>query len=620
METRTLFFLLITFLTGWMGLSADPVTLKRVEPSSWWIGMKNPNLQILVYGDQIGTTNVTMNIPGVLFKGVTKVENNNYLFLNLEITSNAKPGNYEIEFTKDNKLVVKTTFQLFERREGSDLRKGFDASDVIYLIMSDRFSNGVLSNDSTSDTYEKPDRKNPNGRHGGDIQGIINHLDYLKDLGVTAVWNTPMMEDNMQVGSYHTYAITDYYRIDPRYGSNDDYKRLSAELHSRNMKLIMDVVPNHCGLNYYWMKDLPTKDWVHQWDKFTRSNYHTSTIYDPYASDYDRKQDLDGWFDTSMPDLNQDNPLVLTYLIQNTVWWIEFANLDGLRVDTYPYNSTLKIAEWSKAIRTEYPDINIMGECWVNTTQEVGYWQTGSNNRDGYDSQLPTVMDFPLREIFEHAFNEQVGWSQGITRFYNHFTLDFAIPNTNHLLIFTENHDTPRFNELIDCDINKFKMAYTILFTIRGIPEIYYGSEIMMRGDKSKGDGDIRRDFPGGWPGDTRNAFNANERTTLENDAFSFMRKLIHFRESNPVISWGKTMQFIPKDNYYVYFRYNNEKTIMVILNNNLFGSTKIDTNRFSEIMSGFTSGYDVISEKKLTDLSMIEIPAKTSMIIELSK
>ncbi|HEY4788194.1 MAG TPA: cyclomaltodextrinase C-terminal domain-containing protein, partial [Bacteroidales bacterium] len=345
-----------------------------------------------------------------------------------------------------------------------------------------------------------------------------------------------------------------------------------------------------------------------------------STIYDPYASEADKSLNLNGWFDYSMPDMNQNNPLLLTYLVQNAVWWIEYANLDGLRVDTYPYNNPVKMAEWTKAVLSEYPNLNIMGECWVHSPQEIAYWQAGTKNFDGYVSTLPTVMDFALHDVFSSAINDEDDGLNGIRKFYNHFTLDFAYTNPKNLLIFTENHDTQRFNKTINGDLNKFKIAYTLLFTIRGIPEIYYGSEVMMTGDKKKGDGDIRHDFPGGWPNDKRNAFTAAGRTAHEDSAFNFMKKLLNWRKANPVIFTGKTMQFIPFNGCYVYFRYNDEKTVMVVINNHDKEPRKLYTKRFAERMMDFTKGYDIISDKQINNLSIIDIPPKTSMIIELSK
>jgi len=343
------------------------------------------------------------------------------------------------------------------------------------------------------------------------------------------------------------------------------------------MKLIMDVVTNHCGSNHWWMKDLPMQDWVHQFKEFTRTNYQISTTYDPYASDYDKKLNFDGWFDTTMPDLNQDNLHLLTYLTQNTIWWIEYANLDGIRIDTYPYNNPWKIAQWSKDVRAEYPNLNIVGECWVHSPQEISYWQSGTKNFDGYDSQLPVVMDFALHDVFLQAMNEDDSWGSGTRRFYNHFTLDYVYPRPQDLLIFTENHDTQRFYEVIKGDMRKFKIAYAVLFTIRGIPQFYYGSEIAMPGNKDKGDGDIRRDFPGGWPSDQHNAFTSEGRTAQEAEAFNYIKKLLNWRKANAVIHSGKTKQFISQDNCYVYFRYNDQKTVMVAINNHNTESRTLD-------------------------------------------
>ncbi|HEX2936323.1 MAG TPA: glycoside hydrolase family 13 protein [Bacteroidales bacterium] len=592
----------------------------RVEPAFWWVNMENPKLQVLVHAKDIGTTVPQFSYAGVTLDSVVKPTSKNYLFLYLSVKPGAMPGKFDIQFMQKGKAIAKYAYELKDRRPGSAERSTYNTSDVIYLLMPDRFSNGNPANDQAPDMIEKLDRANPGGRHGGDIQGIINHLDYLKDLGFTAIWSTPLMEDNMDSYSYHTYAITDYYRIDPRYGNNQDYVRLSDEMHTRGMKLIMDVVTNHCGSNHWWMKDLPMQDWLHQFKEFTRTNYQISTTYDPYASDYDKNLNFDGWFDSTMPDLNQDNPHLLTYLTQNTIWWIEYANLDGIRIDTYPYNNPWKIAQWSKGVRTEYPNLNIVGECWVHSPQEISYWQSGTKNHDGYDSQLPVVMDFALHDVFLQAVNEEDSWGSGTRRFYNHFTLDYVYTRPQDLLIFTENHDTPRFYEVIKGDMRKFKIAYAILFTVRGIPQFYYGSEINMPGSKDKGDGDIRRDFPGGWPGDVRNAFTAQGRTAQENEAFNYIKKLLNWRKANPVIHTGKTKQFISQDNCYVYFRYNNEKTVMVAINNHDIEQRTLDGSRFNEMLSGFKSGKDIISGTTISDLSRITIPAKTAMIIELEK
>lgn len=613
---RKLIILLLLVVT----LPAFSATYKinRLEPSFWWVGMKNPDVQLLVYGPAISDTKPSVNYPGVTVTNVQMTTNPNYLFVTLHIEASAKPGNFNIIFFKDKKIATTFAYQLRERREGSAMRRSYDNSDVIYLIMPDRFSNGNVKNDSVPEVFEKSKRSDPNGRHGGDLQGIINNLDYLNDLGISTIWNTPVQEDNMETYSYHTYAITDLYKIDPRYGTNDDYRRLADELHKRKMKLIMDVVPNHCGLNHWWMKDLPSADWVHQFPQFTRSNYRISAVTDPYASEIDKKINAEGWFDTSMPDLNQENPLMLTYLAQNIIWWIEFADLDGLRVDTYPYNDVNQAAKWVTTIRNEYPNINIVGECWQHSAAEIAYWQTGANNKDGFDSKLPAVMDFALTDALHAAFNEEDGWNQGLARLYFSMGMDYVYPNPENLMIFADNHDMTRFTNIIGNDIKKYKMAMAFLLTTRGFPQLYYGTEIMMTGDKGKGDGDLRKDFPGGWPGDSRSAFTSQGRTEVENDAINFTRKLLNWRKQNPVIHTGKLLHFIPQDNCYVYFRYNDQKKVMIILNNHNTQSRKLDTSRFAEMLNGYSSGYEVISGKNIDNLNSVEINAKSALIIEL--
>lgn len=598
----------------------ERIELKKVEPAFWWVGMKNPDLQLLVYGDNISLYQPVINYNGVKIKQVIKVENPNYLFLNLNISEEVKAGSFDINFFKGKNKVANYKYRLLNRRKNSKQRKGFDTSDVIYLIMSDRFSNGDTANDNTPDTKEKANRDDPGGRHGGDIQGIINHLDYLNNLGVTSLWCTPMLLDNQQEYSYHGYAISDFYKIDPRYGYNEDYKRLSSECKKRNMKLILDVVTNHCGIEHWWIKDLPCSDWIHQFPEFTRSNYRMNTINDPYATKNDHKLNIEGWFDTTMPDLNQSNPLLLKYLIQNTIWWIEYADLDGIRIDTYVYNYKEAMSTFCKSIMDEYPHFNIVGECWQHTPTEISYWQKDANNHDKYNSNMPTVMDFPLHDILSRSLDESQGWDKGIVRYYLHFGMDYLYSNPYKLLVFADNHDTDRFATNISDDIDKFKLAFTLLLTSRGIPQIYYGTEIMMSGDKSLGDGDLRKDFPGGWANDSLNAFTDRGRSKKENEAFNFLRKLLNYRRNNSVLHTGKMKHYIPEDEYYVYFRYNKEKTIMVILNNDNSESKDITTSRFKECIKDFKSGKDIITGNIYADISQIKIPAKSAIILELNK
>ena len=597
--------------------TANPI--ERMEPMNWWVGMKIPSLQLLVYGKNIAAYRPEISYPGVEIEKVVTTTNPNYQFIYLNIGKDTRPGEMDIVFKKGNKTAFAWKYPLLAREENSAAREGFNNSDVVYLLMPDRFANGNPANDSHPDVIEKADRKSLNGRHGGDIQGIIDHLDYLNDLGITALWSTPLMEDNMPTTSYHTYAISDYYKIDPRYGTNEDYKRLSAEAKKRGIKLIMDVVTNHSGSAHWWMKDLPSADWIHQFDQFTRSNYRIGTVTDPYASEADRTLNTKGWFDTSMPDLNQNNPLLMDYLIQNAIWWIEYADLGGLRIDTYPYNHRKPMSEFNRRVMEEYPDFNIVGETWVHEPIEVAYWQKDALNPDGYNSELPAVMDFPLLDALTVFTKEKQGWDTGIMRPYVNFSRDYVYPYPYNLLIFADNHDTERIWEVLDGKIPDFKLIFTLLSTTRGIPQIYYGTEIMMRGKKQKGDGDIRRDFPGGWPGDKVNAFTAEGRTAEQNEVYDFMKKLLDWRKENPVIHTGGLKHFVPEDEVYVYFRYNDDKTVMVVLNNSDEDARTIDTKRFSEMLNGFTAGKDVISGKEIRNIQdSLTLPAKTSMVIEL--
>ncbi|MCM1031288.1 MAG: glycoside hydrolase family 13 protein [Oscillibacter sp.] len=593
--------------------------VQRVEPMNWWVGMRNPELQILVYGKNVAAYRPEVAYPGVKIDRVVTTENPNYQFIYLTIGADTPAGDMEIVFKKDGKTAFTYPYPLWKREENSAMRKGFDNSDAIYLLMPDRFANGNPANDSHPEVTEKADRSSLNGRHGGDIQGIIDHLDYLQELGMTALWSTPLMEDNMAVTSYHTYAISDYYKIDPRYGTNADYKRLSAEAKKRGIKLIMDVVTNHCASAHWWMNDLPAADWLHQFDTFTRSNYRMGTIPDPYASEVDRELNSKGWFDTSMPDLNQRNPLLMDYLIQNAIWWIEFADLGGLRIDTYPYNHKEAMVDFNLRILKEYPDFNIVGETWVHAPSEVAYWQKDALNADGFNSELPTGMDFPLLDALAVFTKEKQGWDSGIMRPYSVFSQDYVYAYPYDLLIFADNHDTERIWEVLNGNVADFKLVFSILMTARGIPQMYYGTEIMMRGEKRKGDGDIRRDFPGGWQGDGMNAFTAAGRTKEQNEVFDFVKKLLNWRKVNPVIHTGAMKHFIPENEVYVYFRYNEDKKVMVVLNNSDGESKTLDMKRFAEVSGDCDAGVDVISGKRFTGLrKSLTVPAKSALILEL--
>ncbi|BAP30835.1 alpha amylase [Chryseobacterium sp. StRB126] len=603
---------------------SQSTVLEKVEPAFWWKGMKNPELQILVYGKGIANNKISLS-DGVQIKNVQKVENPNYVFITIN-TNEINVPKFSINIENDKKNLGSYTYELKPRNSGAADRESYTSKDVMYLIMPDRFANGNEKNDSVPELTEKADRTLPNGRHGGDLQGIINNLDYIQNLGATAVWLTPVNEDNEKVYSYHGYAQTDLYKIDARYGTNEDYKKLSQELNKRNMKLVMDYVTNHWGISHWMIKDLPTKDWIHWFkegeDGFKRSNYKTSTQFDPNASDIDKKYALDGWFDKTMPDLNQKNPLVLKYLTQNAIWWIEYAELGGFRVDTYPYNDKEAMAKWAKAITDEYPKFNIVGESWLYTAGQISAWQKNSKTGEaaGYNSNLPSVMDFMLFGDMPKAFKEKEGWNTGMIKLYDSFSSDFLYPDINNVMVFFENHDTERWNEIFNADPNVYKMGLTLISTVRGIPQIYYGSEVGMRGNKEKGgDADIRRDFPGGWKSDKQNAFNPTTQTPEQKEFYQFTRKLLNWRKGKEVIHTGKTKNFVPKDGVFTYFRYNDKESVMVVINNNKNDHT-LDLKYFEESLKGFSKGKEVISGKEFSLQNTLTIPAKTPLIIELEK
>ncbi len=598
--------------------AAVQAQIERVEPPFWWSDMEHDNLQIMFYGKNIAQYEVASD-KDVIITGVTKTENPNYLFVTLD-TKNLAPGSYPINFRKNGKTAFSKSYELKKRDENSALRDGFDASDVIYLIMPDRFANGDPGNDSHPSVSEKVNRKEKGGRHGGDIQGVINNLDYLKDLGVTAIWSTPMLEDNDPAYSYHTYAQSDVYNIDPRYGSNEDYKRLASEMHKRDMKLIMDYVTNHWGAEHWMIKDLPTYDWINQFPGYENSNYRMTTQYDPHRANRDFIYCVDGWFTRTMPDLNQRNPLVLNYLIQNAIWWIEYADLDGFRVDTYSYNDKEGISKWTQAIMDEYPNFNIVGEVWMHDQAQISYWQKDSpvGAIQSYNSNLPSVMDFTLHDAITVMFNEEeASWDKGLIKAYENFVNDFLYADIDNVLVFAANHDTNRINEIYNSDLNKYKLATTLVLTTRGIPQLYYGDEIGMRGDKGKGDGDIRRDFPGGWQGDPMNAFQQSGRTAEQEAYHSFTKKLLNFRKDNEVLHFGKLLQYLPEDNVYVYFRYNEDKSVMVVLNNNP-QEKSIDLEKYAQGLKGYKEGTEILTGREYTLDKSLSVKGKTPMVIEL--
>ena len=603
------------FFLIWVGLSQLTYgQVQKVEPPFWWEGMKDATLMITLYGDDLSSYTITSE--NLTVSKVVHLESPNYAFVYLDLT-NTTVGLHELTLHHDTKPAISVPYEIHTRRAGSAMRKGFDSSDFIYLIMPDRFANGDPNNDAHSDLADKPNRNDPWARHGGDLQGIIDKLDYIEDLGVTAIWSTPVVEDNDPKGSYHMYAASDVYQIDRRFGSNQTYKHLSEALKKRNMKLIMDYVVNHWSLEHYMIKDLPSSDWINQWEEFTPSSHAKEIFSDPYASEIDKKEMVKGWFVESMPDLNQQQPQLLKYLIQNAIWWVEYADLSGFRVDTYPYNSRDEVTQWSKAIMDEYPHFSIVAESWLMNPLHLSYWQKDSPiaAMSGFNSQVTHVKDFALYNAIHEAFvGETPWWDQKMNKIYKVIQNDFVYATPNNLMVFLENHDTTRINEILP-DFRDYQIVTTLMATIRGVPQTYYGTEIGMKGAKEKGDADLRRDFPGGWPEDPRNAFTKTGRTQIENQYYDFTSKLFQWRKNEAVIHHGKTLHYSPKNEVYVYFRYTDEKSIMVILNANKEAQT-IDFGRFSERIGDTPNGKDVFHKEDVLFSKPLTLPAKSTKII----
>ncbi len=550
--------LTISALIFFLNSFAKIEKIERVEPIFWWAGMKSHELQLMVYGDDISASNVELKYPGVKLEAVSKVENPNYLFLDLVLDENVQPGKFEIRFKQGEKTVATYLYELKAREKNSAKRMGFNSSDVIYLITPDRFANGNPENDWVEGMKEKPNRNDKNGRHGGDIRGIINSLDYIQKLGFTAVWLNPVLENNMTRVSYHGYSTTDFYKVDPRYGTNEEYRELNDELDKRGMKLIMDMIFNHCGSEHWWMDDLPMSDWINNYPDFKITSHRRTVNQDPHASEADTKAMVEGWFVPSMPDLNQRNPFMAKYLVQNSIWWIEYAGLEGIRQDTWPYPDKYMMAEWTKAVLNEYPNFNIVGEEWTMNPAIVSYWQKGKVNTDGYVSYLPSLMDFPLQNAVSTALSSQETWGNGLIQIYEALANDFQYPDAGNLVIFPDNHDMSRFYVQVGEDEDLLKTGIAFFLTTRGIPQIYYGTEILMRHEGSE-HGNIRADFPGGWKGDEINAFTGEGLSLQQKEMQNYVSTIQNWRKEKPVIHHGKLMHFAPENGIYVYFRYNDK-------------------------------------------------------------
>jgi len=610
----TFFFL---FVTG--AVSAQMPDLERIEPAFWWVGMKNPKLQLIVHGKDIATRSVKMSYPGVRLVKVNKVENPNYLFLDLEISAQAKAGSFTIAFDKAGSKPILYKYTLNNRDRSANRAQGVTSKDVIYLLMPDRFSNGDASNDSFANLREKGvHRDSMYSRHGGDIQGLMNHLDYLKDLGITTIWMTPEVENDEPHASYHGYAVTNHYVTDPRYGTNELYKAYVEKCHSMGLKVIKDLVHNHAGTEGWTIQDMPMKSWVHQWPQYTNSNFRYGAVTDPNAPQSDRKQMLDGWFDRRMADMNENNPYVQNYLTQNHIWWIEYAGVDGFRLDTYPYNDPAYMADWAQKVKAEFPHFSIFGEVLDNQVANEAYFMQGNTVNRGFDTHLPGITDAALKDAINEALNGKESWDGGVNKLYETLAQDFMYQDPTRNCIFLDNHDMSRFYSVVGLDFNKYKAGMAILLTMRGIPQLYYGDEILMAGE-SHPDGLVRSDFAGGWPGDKANKFTAEGRTAKENEAFNYVRTLIRYRDNTPALQTGKLMQYIPQRGVYVYFRYDAQKTVMMIYNSDI-KDKDLKTDRFTERMNGYKTATNIVTNETLNDISTLTIPAKSTLVLELKK
>ena len=625
----------LALLMSTMSMNAA-VSVDRIEPTNWYVGMKDTSLQLMVYGKDVRNADVEINYPGVRIDSIARLDSPNYLLVYLNIDG-AKAGEMTLNF-KQGKQSKKVKYELRDRAMAGDKRIGFTNEDVLYMLMPDRFANGNPQNDVIKTMRDKTcDRNAPSLRHGGDLEGIRQHLDYFKELGVTTLWFTPVLEnDNPSDGkssSYHGYATTDYYKVDPRFGTNDEYKRLIDEAHQNGLKVVMDMIFNHCGYYHPWVADLPSKDWLNtpEWledqakgnkdgiiktnEKYLQTNGKLTTVLEPYASKFDLHQTVDGWFVPTMPDLNQRNPHVLKYLIQNSEWWIETVGIDGIRMDTYPYADADAMALWLKTINNEYPNFNTVGEAWVTEPAYTAALQKDSKLSEK-NSHLKTVMDFAFFDRINQAKNEETDdWFSGMNRVYNVFCYDYLYPNPKSVMAFVENHDTDRFLGE-GKDTVALKQAMALLLTINRIPQVYYGTEVLMNGTKAITDGYVRCDYPGGWTGDKHNAFTAEGRTKAENDMFNWMSRLLHWRQGNEVITKGSQTQFCTHKGIYVIARQYNGKNVMTIINGKR-EANELDVKRYAEIIGNAEKAIDVTTGRNVIINHNIKLRPRQAMILE---
>ena len=598
---------------------ATDYRIEHMEPPLWWTGMHNGKLQLMVHGPKIADLEPALSYPGVRIASVSRVANRNYLFIDVDIAPDAAPGKLDLIFRRGGQ-IIRYPYALLARDQNSARRIGFNSGDAIYQVMPDRFANGDPANDSIASMPDKLNRAERSGRHGGDIKGIADHLDYVADMGYTVIWPTPLLESDMPAYSYHGYATTNHYRIDPRYGSNAEYRDLVARARARGLGVIQDVVLNHIGGKHWWLQDMPTPDWLTYQGKFVPTAHHRTAVQDPYASAEDKRNFTAGWFAQGMPDLNQANPFVATYLIQNNIWWIEYAGLAGLRVDTYGYSDTAFLSRWSGSLMAEYPRLNLVGEEWSTLAPVVAHWQRGKQNVDGYVSHMPSMMDFPLTDALRRSLAAPDDDERGLANLYEALSLDHVYPNPGNLVLFEGNHDMSRIYSELHADEGLFRMAMAFVATAPRIPQFYSGTEILMTSTtKGRDDPSYRQDFPGGWRGDTVNAFTGAGLSAGQSAAQAYVKKLLNWRKGAAVIHHGRTMHFGPEQNTYVYFRYDESKKVMVALNKNKT-ATVLKTARFQEMLGAARAGVDVVTGRRVALDGEIKLPARSALILEIEQ
>jgi glycosidase len=591
--------------------------IERVDPPSWWIGFVDPNVQLMVHGRGVADLEPSIDHPGVRLASVTRTANRNYLFLTLAIARTATPGRVPIVFRRANRVVATHEFPIEARRAGSREREGFDGGSAIYLLMPDRFANGDPSNDAPPGTLDRVDRRDPGARHGGDIAGLAKHLDYVAGMGFTHLWSTPLLENAQPSYSYHGYAITDHYRIDPRYGDNAQYRALSRQARDRGLGLVWDVVVNHVGDGHWWYRDPPAPDWFNDAARRPITNHAHTSVQDPYGATDDRELYARGWFDTHMPDLNQSNPLLATYLVQNVIWWVEYADLAGLRVDTYSYSNRDFMGEFSKRLATEYPRLNVVGEEWHTDPAIVAYWQRGKVNADGFVSWLPSLMDFPLQKALVDALTTSEASYAGLKTLYERIGTDYVYANPRNLVIFGDNHDFDRLYAQLGRDDGLFRMALTVIATMRGIPQVFYGTELKLANVPPRVDGEVRMDFPGGWPGDPADAFSGRGLAPDVASMQDYVRRLFAWRRTSAAVHSGTLRHYVPRDGVYVYFRHAPNESVMVVLNKSNAPVT-LDLTRFHDDLPAGSVARDVIAGTDVTLGTTWIAPARSATVLDL--